>query len=118
MFTNGKVDEADLQERQPRFRFWIVISPIVAAGIFAVVVEVAVQNHDERVLTDQMIQTETDLKTTGARIADIKDRKFDSMADYIKRLTRTSKPYSMSTIINCTNTLICAIELKYKMSDG
>ena len=32
MFTNGKVDEADLQKRQPRFRFWIVISPIVADG--------------------------------------------------------------------------------------
>jgi hypothetical protein len=30
-----------------------------------------------------MIQTEADLKTTGARIADIKDRHFTSMADYI-----------------------------------
>ena len=83
MFTNGKVDEADFQRRQPRFRFWIVISLIVAAGVIAVVLEFAIQSHDERVLTGQMIQAETDLKTTGARIADIKDRKFDSMVDYI-----------------------------------
>jgi len=83
MFTNGKVDEADLQRRQPRFRFWIVFSLIVAAGVIAVVIELAIQSHDERVLTGQLIQTETDLKTTGAEIADIKDRKFDSMADYI-----------------------------------
>lgn len=83
MFTNDKVDEADLQRRQPRFRFWIVFSLIVAGGVIAVVIELAIQSHDERVLTGQMIQTETDLKTTGAEIADIKDRKFDSMADYI-----------------------------------
>jgi hypothetical protein len=35
-----------------------------------------------------MIQTETDLETTGARIADIKDRHFTSTADYITDICR------------------------------
>jgi hypothetical protein len=41
------------------------------------------RHHEDHVLTAQMIQAETDLKTTGAKIADIKDRHFTSMADYI-----------------------------------
>src|SRR5450759_4295006 len=84
IFKNSSVDGADLKRRPERFRFWmIVIALIVGGGVVAVLVAIAIQNHDDHVLTAQMIQTETDLKTTGARIADIKDRHFTSMADYV-----------------------------------
>jgi len=84
IFKNSSVDGADLKRRPKRLRFWmIVIALIVGGGVVAVLVAIAIQNHDDHVLTAQMIQTETDLKTTGARIADIKDRHFTSMADYV-----------------------------------
>jgi hypothetical protein len=84
IFKNSSVDGADLKRRPKRFRFWmIVIALIVGGGVVAVLVAIAIQNHDDHVLTAQMIQTETDLKTTGARIADVKDRHFTSMADYV-----------------------------------
>ena len=56
---------------------------MLAAGVVTVLAVLGIQNHEDHVLTAQMIQTETDLKTTGARIADIKDRKFTSMAEYV-----------------------------------
>ena len=56
---------------------------MLVAGVVTVLAVFAIQHHEDHVLTAQMIQTEADLKTTGARIADIKDRHFTSMADYI-----------------------------------
>ena len=61
----------------------LLVISILVAGVVTVLVVFAIQNNEDHVLTAQMIQTETDLKTIGARIADIKDRNFTSMADYI-----------------------------------
>ena len=40
-------------------------------------------DHNERVLTDQITQSEMELQETGARIANIKDHEFKTMAEYI-----------------------------------
>jgi hypothetical protein len=62
----------------------IVISLLVAGGVIAVVVAFRIQSHDEHLLTAQMIRSESELRETGARIANIKDHQFKSMPDYVK----------------------------------
>jgi hypothetical protein len=60
----------------------IVVSLIVAVAVL-VTVAVGIQYHNDRILTAQMIQSEAELQTTGARIADIKDHEFKTMAEYV-----------------------------------
>jgi hypothetical protein len=89
IFENSSVDGVDLKKRSRRFRLWmIVISLIVAGGVVSILISLGIQNHDDHVLTAQMLQTETDLKTMGGRIAEIKDHRFGSMADYINAYAR------------------------------
>lgn len=83
IFNNSSVDGADRKARAGRSPLWVTVISMLAAGIVTLLVVFGIQNHQDHLLTAQMIQTETDLKTTGARIADIKDRKVDSMTDYI-----------------------------------
>jgi len=83
IFNNSSVDGADPKRRTKRSRLWVTVISMWVAGVVTVLAVFAIQNREDHVLTAQMIQTETDLKTTGARIADIKDRHFTSMTDYI-----------------------------------
>ena len=83
IFNNSRIDGADPKRRAKRARLWVTVISMLVAGVVTVLAVFAIQNHEDHVLTAQMIQTEADLKTTGARIADIKDRHFTSMADYI-----------------------------------
>jgi len=48
-----------------------------------VVVSIGIQRHNDRLLSAQLIQSEGELQTTGARIADIKDHKLKTMAEYV-----------------------------------
>lgn len=61
----------------------IVISLIVSVAVLTVVVAIALQHHNDRLLSAQLIQSEVELQTTGTRIADIKDHKFKTMAEYV-----------------------------------
>jgi hypothetical protein len=83
IFNNSSVDGADPKRRTKRSRLRVTVISMLATGVLSVLAVFAIQNHEDHFLTAQMIQTETNLKTTGARIADIKDRHFTSMADYI-----------------------------------
>jgi hypothetical protein len=83
IFNSSSVDGAYPKRRTKRSRLWVTVISMLVAAVVTVLTVFAVQNHEDHVLTAQMIQTETDLKTTGARIADIKDHHLTSMADYI-----------------------------------
>jgi hypothetical protein len=89
IFKSNGVDGLDVQKRPKKSRFWmVVVSLIVTGAVVAGVVALWIQNHEDQALTAQMLQTELDLKTMGARIADIKDHWFGSMADYINAYAR------------------------------
>jgi len=88
IFKNRSVDEPEPKRRAKRRRLRVTVTSIVAGGVVLAVVALGTQNHDDKVLTGQMIQTETELKTTGAKIADIKDHRFGSMSDYINAYAR------------------------------
>jgi hypothetical protein len=59
-----------------------------AGGVVFASIALGIQNHDDHVLTAQMLQTETDLKTMGGTIVEIKDHRLGSMADYINAYAR------------------------------
>jgi hypothetical protein len=84
LFKNSSVDRSEPKKHVTRFRFWlIVISLIVSVVVLTVVVAIAIQHYNDRLLSAQLIQSEVELQTTGTRIADIKDHKFKTMAEYV-----------------------------------
>ena len=81
---DSSVDRSEPKWHATRFRSWlIVISLIVSVVVLTVVVAIAIEHHNDRLLSAQLIQSEVELQTTGARIADIKDHKFKAMAEYV-----------------------------------
>jgi hypothetical protein len=83
LVKNRSVDRSGPKSHPTRFRLWIIIiSLIVAGAVLALVVSIAIQHHNDCLLAAQMIQSEAELQTTGARIADIKGHKFKTMAEY------------------------------------
>ncbi len=86
IFKNSSAVDPDPKRRAKRF--WVTVISMLAGGVVIILTALGVQHHDDQVLGAQMIQTETELKTTGARIADIKDHRFGSMAEYINAYAR------------------------------
>jgi hypothetical protein len=67
LFKNSSVDLSDSERHAARFQFsMIVISMIVAGAVLAIVVAIGIQYHNDRLA--QMIQSEVELQTTGARM--------------------------------------------------
>jgi len=84
LFKNISVDPSEPKRPATRFRFWVIVISLILAGAFlTVVVAIGIQHRNDRLLSAQLIQSEVELQTTGARIADIKDHKFKTMAEYI-----------------------------------
>jgi hypothetical protein len=84
IFKNNSVDRSKAKIHPTRFRLWmIIVSAILAGGVLTVVGGIGIQHHNDRLLSAQLIQSELELQTTGARIADIKNHKFKTMAEYV-----------------------------------
>lgn len=86
LLKNNSVDRTEPKRHTTRLRLRlriIVISLIIVAAVVAIVIAVGIQNHNDRLLSAQLIQSEVELQTTGASIADIKDHKFKTMAEYV-----------------------------------
>jgi hypothetical protein len=88
LFKNISVDPSEPKRPATRFRFWVIVISLILAGAFlTVVVAIGIQHRNDRLLSAQLIQSEVELQTTGARIADIKDHKFKTMAEYVSAYT-------------------------------
>ncbi|HKB99881.1 MAG TPA: hypothetical protein VKD23_13965 [Terriglobales bacterium] len=66
-----------------RFRIWMIAVSLLVASALGVAVVLGVQNHEDHVLTAQITQTEAELRLMGARIANIKDHEFKTIAEYV-----------------------------------
>ena len=82
MFRSSGVDPSGPRAAAKRRPIWITVSFIIA-GALGVAIIFAIQTHDDHILTAQITQTEGELRATGARIADIKDHEFKTMAEYV-----------------------------------
>src|SRR6266849_4219976 len=77
------MDQSEPKAVGMRFRIWMIAVSLLVASALGVAVVLGVQNHQDHVLAAQITQTEAELRAMGARIADIKDHEFKTMAEYV-----------------------------------
>jgi len=71
------------------FHIWVIAgSLIVLAAVLSAAITLGIQNHNDRVLTAQIAQSESELRAVGAQIAAIKDHHFGTMSEYIDAYAR------------------------------
>jgi uncharacterized protein YbgA (DUF1722 family) len=63
-------------------------SAILLVAVLSVAVALGIQDHNDRVLSAQVAQSESKLRTLGAQIAAIKDHQFRIMDEYIAAYAR------------------------------
>src|SRR6267154_1711285 len=84
MFGSSGFDLSESKGAAKRLRFWIAVVCLTVTGsMLGVAVVLGIQNREDHVLTGQITQTEAQLRALGARIADIKDHEFRTMAEYV-----------------------------------
>ena len=99
------MDQSEPKAVGMRFRIWMISVSLLVASALGVAVVLGVQNHEDHVLTAQITQTEAELRVLGARIADIKDREFKTMAEYLSlRADRTPADRIRSQVAGLYNT--------------
>jgi len=77
------MDQSEPKAVGMRFRIWMIAVSLLVASALGVAVVLGVQNHEDHVLTAQITQTEAELRLMGARIANIKDHEFKTIAEYV-----------------------------------
>ncbi len=77
------MDQSEPKAVGMRFRIWMIAVSLLVASALGVAVVLGVQNHQDHVLAAQITQTEAELRAMGARIADVKDHEFKTMAEYV-----------------------------------
>lgn len=70
-------------ERQRTFQWIYVISFVVLVLIAVFAILFAMQEHNDRVLSEEMTETASELQDTGERITSIRDADMKNMNDYI-----------------------------------
>lgn len=84
IFRSGSADESNPKATAKSSSPWMmIVFVIIAGGVLAIAAAVGIEDHQDRVVTAQLINNESELRTAGGRIADIKDRRFNSMAEYV-----------------------------------
>src|SRR6266851_5181377 len=72
-----------------RFRIWVIAGAwILLAAVVSIAIALGIQDHNDRVLGAQVVQSESELRALGAQIAAIKDRQFGTMSEYIAAYAR------------------------------
>lgn len=77
------MDQSESKIAAKRLRTWIIAVSLIVASALSIVTVLGIQNHEDHVLTTQITQTEAELRAMGGRIANIKDRDFKTMAEYV-----------------------------------
>jgi len=83
MFRTSRIDPSEPKAAPKRLRLWMTAVLVIAASALSVAIVLGVQNQEDHVLTAQITQKEAELRAMGARIADIKDHEFKTMAEYV-----------------------------------
>jgi len=71
-------------ERQHKFTWIFATGAVVLVLVTIFAVTFAVQEHNDRFLSEELTETASELQDTGARITSIRDTDLKSMDDYIR----------------------------------
>src|SRR6266404_648735 len=90
MFGSSWFDPSESKGAAKRLRIWIAVVCLTLTGsVLGVAVVLGIQNREDQVLTAQITQTEAELRLMGARIGNIKDHEFITMAEYVAAYAAT-----------------------------
>jgi hypothetical protein len=70
-----------------RSLIFIVLAAVLIGSVVDVIA-VGIESHNDRVLDAQIIESQSEMRSVGAQIAQMKDRDFESMAQYIQVYAR------------------------------
>jgi hypothetical protein len=74
---------SDHKSHKPMLRYVVAIGAALLLGLVVVAIAFAVEEHNDRILGEELDRTEVELKVLGEQITDIKDADLQSMNDYI-----------------------------------
>jgi len=83
MFRSSRTGQSEPKAAAKRRRIWIIALLLIVTSALSVAIILGVQNQEDHALTAQITQTEAELRVMGARIANIKDHQFETMAEYV-----------------------------------
>ena len=83
MFRSSRMGQSEPNAAAKRRRIWIIALLLIVTSALSVAIILGVQNQEDHALTAQITQTEAELRVMGARIANIKDHQFETMAEYV-----------------------------------
>jgi len=75
-------------ERPSRFTWIYASSAVVLVLVTIFAITFAVQEHNNRILADEITETASELQETGARIASVRDADMKDMNEYIRAFSQ------------------------------
>jgi hypothetical protein len=85
---NVTMNLAEYYRSHPKRSLIFVVLAIVLIGLVVDAIAVGIENHTDRVLDAQITESQSEMRVVGGQIAQMKDRDFKSMAQYIQVYTR------------------------------
>jgi hypothetical protein len=85
---NVTMNVAEYYRSHPKRSLIFVVLATVLIGLVVDAIAVGIENHTDRVLDAQITESQSEMRVVGGQIAQMKDRDFKSMAQYIQVYTR------------------------------
>jgi hypothetical protein len=75
---------AEYYRNHPKRSLLLIVVAAVLIGLMIDVTAEGIESHNERVLDAQHTESQSEMRLVGAQIAQMKDRDFESMVQYIQ----------------------------------
>jgi hypothetical protein len=85
---NVTMNLAEYYRSHPKRSLLFIALVAVLIGLSVDAIAVGIENHNDRVLDAQITESQSEMRLVGAQIAQMKDRDYESMAQYIQVYTR------------------------------
>jgi hypothetical protein len=85
---NVTMNLAEYYRSHPKRSLIFIVLAAVLIGLVIDIIATGIENHNDRVLDAQITESQSEMRLVGAQIAQMKDREFESMAQYIQVYAR------------------------------
>jgi hypothetical protein len=85
---NVTMNPAEYCRSHPKRSLIFIVLVAVLIGLVIEVIAVGIESHKDRVLDAQITESQSEMRSIGAQIAQMKDRDFESMAQYVQVYAR------------------------------
>jgi hypothetical protein len=85
---NVTMNLAECYRSHPKRSLIFIVLAAVLIGLVIDIIAAGIENHDDRVLDAQITESQSEMRLVGGQIAQMKDRDFESKAQYIQVYAR------------------------------